>query len=513
MSDTQVLIAGAGPTGLALALWLTKAGIRIRIIDKTTGPGTTSRALVVHARTLEFYRQIGLADAAVERGVPFRAINLWVRGRKAAHAPLGDMGVGLSPYPFMLILPQDEHEQLLVEELGKLGITVERRTELTSFIEEGGGIVARLRMPDGSEQSCTADYLGGCDGARSIVREQLGIGFPGGTYAHIFYVADIEATGPVLDGELHLALDDADFLGGFPMKGAGRMRLVGTVRDGTGAATEATWDDVNTRIVDQLRLDVTKVRWFSTYRVHHRVGGAFRRGRAFLLGDAAHLHSPVGGQGMNTGIGDAVNLAWKLASVLTGRAGEALLDTYEPERIGFARRLVATTDRAFMFVSGTGRLAAFVRTRVAPPAVSTLMRSAGVRRLMFRTMSQIAITYRTSGLNSGSAGLVRGGDRLPWVQPDEAGGADNFAPLSARDWQLHVYGEPAAAVREASATTGIALHAFAWCAAAGRAGLQENATYLVRPDGYVGLADAASDPATIENYLRAHGLRVTAAAR
>jgi 2-polyprenyl-6-methoxyphenol hydroxylase-like FAD-dependent oxidoreductase len=502
MSDTQVLIAGAGPTGLVLALYLTKAGARVRVIDRTTGPGTTSRALVVHTRTLEFYRQIGLADAAVDRGVTFRAVNLWVRGRKAARAPFGEMGVGLSPYPYMLILPQDEHERLLIEELGRLGVTVERQTELISFTEAGGRILARLRMPNGAAQTCVADYLGGCDGARSTVREQLGIGFPGGTYAHVFYVADTEANGPVLDGELHIALDDADFLGGFPMKGQGRMRFVGTVRDGTGASREPSWEDVDRRMAQQLRLDVTKVRWFSTYHVHHRVAVAFRRGRAFLLGDAAHIHSPVGGQGMNTGIGDAVNLAWKLAAVLRGCADAAVLDTYEPERIGFARRLVATTDRSFVFVSRTGRLAGLVRTRVMAPVAWLLTRSRRFRRLMYRTMSQIGIEYRASALSAGAAGRIRGGDRLPWVQPDRPGGADNFAPLTSRDWQLHVYGEPAPAVREISRTSGVLLHSFAWSSAARRTGLRRNATYLVRPDGYVGCADPGSDAAAIQRYLR-----------
>jgi hypothetical protein len=208
----------------------------------------------------------------------------------------------------------------------------------------------------------------------------------------------------------------------------------------------------------------------------------------FLLGDAAHVHSPVGGQGMNTGIGDAVNLAWKLADVLHGRVAdpEAFLDSYQSERVGFARRLVATTDRAFTFVSRDGWLARWVRTTVVPRVVPGLMRRASVRRFMFRTLSQTAIHYRGSALSHGRAGRVRGGDRLPWVSS-----VDNYAPLTKVEWQAHVYGEPAAPEdwSRALAAWRVPLHVFAWRAEMRTAGFARGATYLVRPDGYVAVAD------------------------
>jgi 2-polyprenyl-6-methoxyphenol hydroxylase-like FAD-dependent oxidoreductase len=346
MSDTQVLITGAGPTGLVLALWLSRLGVRVRLVDKVAEPGTTSRALVMHARTLEFYRQVGLAESIVEQALEFVSANLWVKGRKATRVVFGPMGQGLSPFPYMLILPQDQHERLLIERLAETGVQVERRTELLGFEDRDGRVLARLRRPDGTEEACKADYLAGCDGARSTVREVLGAGFPGGTYSHLFYVADVEASGPVMNGELHVALDEAEFLAVFPMKGAGRARLIGTVRqEAEGERETLSWDDVGKVVIGRLGITVERVNWFSTYQVHHRVADHFQRSRAFLLGDAAHIHSPVGGQGMNTGIGDAVNLAWKLAAVLHGRAEPSLLDTYEPERIAFARRLVASTDR------------------------------------------------------------------------------------------------------------------------------------------------------------------------
>ena len=358
------MIVGAGPTGLVLALWLTRFGVSVRVIDKTAEPGTTSRAVGVQARTLELYRQMGIADAMVERGVKVGGVNLWGRGAKAARVPFRHIGEGLSPFPYLLVFPQDAHERLLIERLDALGVKVERRTELARFDQQRDGVRATLKRPDGSEEICEAAYLAGCDGAHSTVREALAINFPGGSYSGLFYVADVEASGPSIDDEIHVDLDDGDFLGIFPLDGKGRVRLIGRVRQEP--SRELTFDDIRGRAIEHMRLTITKVNWFSTYRVHHRVADRFREGRAYLLGDAAHIHSPVGGQGMNTGIGDAVNLAWKIAAVLNEGAADSLLNTYEMERIGFARRLVATTDRVFTFVTEPGAVAEFVRLKLVP---------------------------------------------------------------------------------------------------------------------------------------------------
>src|SRR5258708_37444405 len=405
--DTDVLIVGAGPTGLVLALWLTRLSVRVRIIDKTSEPGTTSRALAVQARTLELYGQLGFADLVVERGRKVNAANLWVAGRKAAHIVFGDMGVGLSPFPYPLIFPQDEHERLLIECLTAAGVEVERQTELIGFEDADDRVLAQIRMLNGTVETCTAAYIAGCDGARSTVREAIGIGFPGGTYEHLFYVADVEASGQALNGELHAAFDRTDFLIVFPMQRDRRARLVGTVRDEVGQKSEdLSWNDVSKRVIEWINIDVKCVNWFSTYRVHHRVADYFRKDRAFLLGDAAHIHSPVGGQGMNTGIGDAVNLAWKLAAVLHGRADAALLDSYEPERIAFARRLVATTDRAFTGVTSSGAIARLIRLHIVPLLMPPLFKFAPLLRLMFHTVSQTGVKYQESSLNEGRAGKI-----------------------------------------------------------------------------------------------------------
>jgi 2-polyprenyl-6-methoxyphenol hydroxylase-like FAD-dependent oxidoreductase len=499
---SDVLIIGAGPTGLVLALWLTQYGVRVRIIDKTAEPGTTSRALAVQARTLEFYRQMGLDEAVVKQGRKAIAANLWVAGKRAAHVVLGEMGEGLSPFPYALIFPQDEHERLLIERLRETGVQVERRTELLAFDETAGRIVARLRRPDGEQETCEATYIAGCDGAHSVVRETLKIGFTGGVYKHLFYVADVEASGAAINGQLHVALDRTDFLVVFPLKAEGRARLIGTVRQEPGHVREnLSWSDVNQQVLKWISVDVKSVNWFSTYHVHHRVAGQFRHGLAFLLGDAAHIHSPVGGQGMNTGIGDAVNLAWKLAAVLRGRADASILDTYETERIAFARRLVATTDQAFTAVTSSGAIARFVRLRLVPLLLAPMYSSTTVRRFMFRTVSQTAIEYRGSSLSQGQAGDVHGGDRLPWVKSETE---DNFASLTSLDWQVHVYGEARSEVQTVCRDHKLALHVFPW--QGGRTGLRRNAVYLVRPDGYVALADPEGDATALSSYLGARKL-------
>ena len=355
------------------------------------------------------------------------------------------------------------------------------------------------------EETCEASYIAGCDGAHSTVRETIGTGFSGGTYRQLFYVADVEAAGPPVNGELHVDLDEADFLGVFPLAGKGRARLIGTVHDERAdRANTLKFEDVSDRAIKHLKVDVGKVNWFSTYHVHHRVAEHFHKGRAFLVGDAAHIHSPAGGQGMNTGIGDAINLAWKLAAVLAGDAPDRLLGSYQAERIGFARRLVATTDRVFSFVTAEGRIADIIRTRVAPVLIPTAMAFEAAREYLFRTVSQITLNYRDGPLSVGAAGHVHGGDRLPWVSIE---GKDNLQSLAAMIWHVHVYGSASAQLTDWCACHDVPLHVFDWQPVHEAAGLAHNALYLLRPDTYVALADASGAPDALERYCAEHEIR------
>jgi hypothetical protein len=309
-----------------------------------------------------------------------------------------------------------------------------------------------------------------------------------------------------VNGELHIDLDEADFLGVFPLAGQGKARLIGTVRDERAADTsQLTFGDVSDRAITHLKVEVKKVNWFSTYHVHHRVTDHFRERRAFLLGDAAHIHSPAGGQGMNTGIGDAINLAWKLAAVVSGRAGDNLLDSYEAERIGFARRLVATTDRIFSFATAEGRIADIQRTRIAPLLIPRVAAFGAVREYLFRTVSQVMLNYRGGPLSRGTAGHVQGGDRLPWVRID---GADNFASLASMEWQVHVYGSPSAELTVWCRDHNVPLQVFDWRAEYDTVGFARDALYLLRPDSYVALADASGAPDAVARYFDDLGIRL-----
>lgn len=498
---TQVLIVGAGPTGLMLAISLARHGVAVRIIDKNSGPGQASRAMAVHARTLEFYRQLGFADVVVNLGIQIDTIHLREHGEDIAVLPLTDIGAGLSPYPFVLAFAQDDHERFLVEQLRAGGVEVEWNTELESFTQDEWGVRAVLER-DGERIPCSSAWLCGCDGARSRVRESLKLDFSGGTYDHLYYVADVQTAGPPNHDLIgHLGANTFALM--LPVRSRGMQRLIGIMPEG--AAPDAGFDAVRPVLEPLLGIQVQQLNWFSTYRVHHRVAAHFRIGRCFLSGDAAHIHSPAGGQGMNTGIGDAVNLAWKLAHVLHGRADPALLDTYEAERIVFARRLVTTTDRAFKLIVSQGAGGQLLRSWLLPHVFPVLTGFAAARRTLFKTLSQVHIHYPDSPLSGGRGGEIIGGDRLPWLQL--ADGHDNFGALQTLDWQLHVYGRPDPLLAATAQALQLPLHAYAWSEAAGHAGLLEDAAYLVRPDMHVALALPRQETDALQDLIKRFKLR------
>nr|WP_315393696.1 FAD-dependent monooxygenase [uncultured Duganella sp.] len=502
----QVLIIGAGPTGLVLAVRLARHGVAVRIVDQNSGPGLASRAMAVHARTLEFYRQLGFADAVVGLGIRIDAFHLREDGHDVAELPLKDIGAGLSPYPFVLAFPQDDHERFLVGQLRALGVEVEWNTRLESFTQDEWGVRSVLARGD-ERIACASAFLCGCDGAGSRVRESLQIAFDGGTYDHLYYVADVKTAGaPNVDLVGHLGANTFALM--LPVRSRGMQRLIGIMPERAAGQPEPGFEDVRPLLEPLLGIAVEHVNWFSTYRAHHRVASQFRLGRCFLAGDAAHIHSPAGGQGMNTGIGDAVNLSWKLAQVLGAGAHAALLDTYEAERIGFARKLVATTDRAFQLIVSSGTGGQLLRNWLVPHVLPVLTGLGAARRTLFKTLSQTQIHYPDSLLSGGRAGEIIGGDRLPWVpQPD---GGDNFEPLRTLGWQLHVHGEPDALLAAAAQVLQLPLHAWPWSAAAEEAGLLEDAAYLIRPDMHVALALPRQELDSLRELIARFQLRFSA---
>jgi 2-polyprenyl-6-methoxyphenol hydroxylase-like FAD-dependent oxidoreductase len=497
--DTEVLIVGAGPCGLALALWLTKLGVKVRIVDRSPASGLASRAFALQARTLELYDRIGVAREAIARGRPISAMTVHTPHGPPQRVPFGDLGRGLSPYPFMLILLQDDHEKLLIDHLVAAGVQVERNTEVVDLEPHEGGVRARLKGPRGVDLVCEAAYVCGCDGAGSTVRELMRIGFPGGSPEEVFYVADVEAKGALVDGELHYLMAGDEVCSLFPLRGEGRLRLIGLVpREVREVQLDFTFDDVGARLLRDAGLEVSMVESFATYRVHQRIATEWRQGRVFLLGDASHVHSPSGGQGLNAGVGDAANLAWKLAAVLAGEADEGLLNTYQSEGVAAARQIAATTDWGFALQATRGGPMALFRRALAGLAPG-LMGLKPVRQVAFQALSQLGVNYRATGTCEGQAGRVAGGDRLPWVRL--AGQSSNLDPLRGVGWQAQVYGVASQALRDACAEWGLSLHAFAWTPEMARAGLARDAVYLIRPDGYVAYASTRQDPRGVETYL------------
>ena len=497
MADTPILIVGAGPTGLVLALRLARHGVPFRIIDRNSGPGQASRAMVVQSRTLEFYDQLGFGDEVVDRGIMVEAGHIREGGREVAKLPLREIGAGMSPFPFVLSYPQDDHERFLVEKLEAAGHKVEWGVALKEFTQDDRQVRAILDTAEG-EQVCEAAYLCGCDGAHSPVRHGLGLGFPGGMYDQVFFVADVKIVGD-WQRDLFMNLGSRDFALMLPVRSRGMQRLIGTVPAALRDRDGLTFEDIRPAAEPLLGVRVEGVNWFSTYHVSHRVADHFRVGRGFVLGDAAHIHSPAGGQGMNTGIGDAVNLSWKLSDVIRGRANPSILDTYEAERIGFARRLVATTDRVFRGAVAPGIGGRFLRMMVVPRVLPILLRVPSVRRTFYRTVSQIGIRYPTSPLSAGRAGRIRGGDRLPWVASSEGG---NFASLRSLDWRVHVYGALKPAFQAVAAGLGLPIDTYPWDESARKAGLGRDAAYLVRPDGYVALASPDQEGGALTAIVR-----------
>lgn len=478
MSGKPVLIVGAGPTGLVLALWLAKRGVAVDIIDAKPAPGEGSRALAVHARTLEFYIQLGIADEIIEAGEIIEELHLHHAARRTSIATFrfGEIGTGLGPFPFVLSLAQDEHERILGRVLADMGVSVRRSTRLETYEVRADEIIVTLSTAEGTRKA-SYRWICGCDGAHSQVRGQMGTALEGGTYAQRFYVADVQPVSRPPDG-FHIALGSEQFTLMLPI-GSGSTRLIGLMPNDDPDATD--FEVVRARAEAATGISVERLNWFSTYKVHHRVADRFRKGDAFLLGDAGHLHSPAGGQGMNTGIGDAVNLAWKIAAVEQDGAPHALLDTYESERRPFARELVGTTDAAFTNIVRADLIGNLTRRVLVPTTLRLVSKFAAARRRLFETISQIRISYRDSPLSRTGANETLVGQRLPWAGAD---GMDNFASLQSLDWQIHSYGQ-SNSFRAEKTEMDVPIHFYDWVPAMGQRGIARDTHVLVRPDSYI----------------------------
>ena len=519
--DTDVLIVGAGPTGLMLANQLARRGVRAEIIDRHAGPARETRALGVQARTLEIYAHLGIVQRALELGKDGSGANIWAQGRWMARVPLDEAGRELTPYPYILVLGQDDNERIMGEHLSELGMSVQWNTELVGLEQRLDRVDATVKQSDGSTRTLAATYVAGCDGAHSAVREACGITFPGAPYEHVFFVADTVATGSMVPDQVNVYLWRDGFHLFFPMRGEDHWRLVGILPRELRGRKDVGFDAVVPSLTKEAGdgLAFRDCLWFSTYRIHHRSAARFRDRRCFVLGDAAHIHSPVGAQGMNTGLQDAYNLAWKLALVVQGRADAALLDSYEAERVPVARRLLETTDAGFRLVVSDNPLAGIFRTQILARMVAFAMRQQWVQRAAFRVVSQTGIRYPSSPLSQSLDALAssapHGGDRFPWLKLrlDGSGqAADLYAALDDTRFHLLLIGQPAPSLDALGLGDLLEIHTVAEDRGndveLARANLPRQSFYLLRPDGHIGLCGARLEPTALARYL-SERLRMT----
>ncbi|MDO8211179.1 FAD-dependent monooxygenase [Conexibacter sp. CPCC 206217] len=525
----SVLIVGAGPVGLVLACELTRRGVPIRVIDKRAQPTTESRAIVVHARSLELMERVGALDALIASGVRTTAMEMHSNGRTLAHVRLDTVD---SPFPFSVTTAQTETERILGERLTALGGMVERGVELVSLEQDDAEVRSTLQHDDGRTEVVSSAWIAGTDGSRSTVRAQVGTRLEGSFKGERFLMGDVETEHQLDPTAIHTFFSaHAAPLIAFPMKGR-RMRVIaqqdsapeGSPDAGSSASgaapTLAELQAAADRLETGIRL--TSSHWLTVFEIHHAQVPQYRHGRAFLAGDAAHVHSPAGGQGMNTGMQDAFNLAWKLALVDAGEAGDALLDSYHAERHPVAARVIELSTKLTDAATLKGTFARKLRNHVVHLATGL----APVQHALANETEEVDVAYRDSPVVAGrSSRRLHPGDAAPDVAGTELriallGGSDARAAHTIVSIAPANGGAPALPGSNGSSVADIRhvlviesiTHASGFDAIvpdpdgliAERYGVgAHGGTVVVRPDGYVGLIAALDDEAAVGRYFDA----------
>jgi len=510
ISATDVLVVGAGPTGLGLALQAADHGAAVRIVERRTETFRPSRALMVHARTLEVLRPLGVTDALLDRADTAPRARLHLGSRTVA-VGLAELDLPDTAFPHLTLVRQMDVEAVLEAALGARGITVERGTALRAVHDGADDAVAVVDGPTGAAR-IRARAVAGCDGVESTVRTAAGIGWRGGTYDREIVLADVDLAGDLEPGIAHVVAGRKGLVFVFALGECAPWRLLATRP--CSAATPAagrpgppvTQEDLQ-RLLDGAGLDarIDRLAWSSTIRLQHRTAPAFRRGRLFVVGDAAHASSPAGGQGMNTGLQDATNLGWKLALAPTSTATASLLDSYDAERRPADEQVLALTHLLFWAESSTSRTAGLLRGRLAPwgaPVLPFLLRR---RRLVAegaRLLARLDVGYRGSAVSATGDPPRRGGpgpgDRLPDATVTCEGRAVRLHALTARPG-VHLLLD-----RDADDVAGahplVHVHRLANRPGAG--------VVAVRPDGHVGCTAADARDVALTGWLRRVGLRL-----
>ncbi|MEO8392094.1 MAG: FAD-dependent monooxygenase [Chloroflexota bacterium] len=536
--DLPVLVVGAGPTGLILAAELIRHGTTCRIIDKAAGSTPLSKATTVQARSLEMFDDIGILEEVMAAGSQSHGVNIYHGNDRLLHVSYDDLE---SPYPFLLNIPQNTLEEVLGELVTSLGLTIERQTELVSFTQDDEGVTAVLRHADGQEETVRASWLVGCDGAHSVVRHALNIEFAGHSYSQWFGLADVTLHWGLRHDELHGFVHPTGLFFAIPLPGAERFRVVMEAEEPP-VESDLTLADFQAAL-DQRgpgNATLSDPGWISPFKVNARRAEKYRVGRAFIAGDAAHIHSPTGGLGLNTGMQDAYNLAWKLALVIRGLADPALLDSYQAERIPVADAVLRLAGQLTTMLTLTNPVSRQVRDHLMP----MLSGLAPVQHQVAVQDAQLSITYRDSPIVSEYhherfghvrfAGGPKAGDRAPDVGPLQS--ADGSAvrlydllrgvhhtlvlfsgpepktanwqhladivralPEQQGDMQVYIIVDGASVPDELAAYPGVLLDTEG--AAHHRYQADLHKLVLIRPDGYIGFHSRPADPTALTTYL------------
>jgi 2-polyprenyl-6-methoxyphenol hydroxylase-like FAD-dependent oxidoreductase len=508
MNPSPVLIVGAGPTGMTMAIELKRAGLDVRIIDKSEHPALYSQALVVQARTLEQMQRYGIATKAVARGRKLKNVTIWSEGKSILSLAFERIP---SRYPFLLFLPQSETETILNELMESLGVKTERKTELAAFTQRDGEIAAVLRHPDGSQEELRSRWIIGCDGAHSTVREQAAIPFEGGGVGLSFILGDLELDGPDApdDGLLiHWHGGDVVFMGRLSDKITRVIIVVHSEQRDVSPRDLCIKDFQDPIDSAGIRIKIRSSAWMTPFHVNDRQSKHYRAGNVFLAGDASHIHSPVGGQGMNTGIQDAANLAWKLAAACRG-ADDSLLNSYEEERGQVGKALLKFTERGLKLATVSRPVIEAVRDALLP-FVSGLQ---PVQKAMLGFVSETAIEYRSSSIvvDHGGDGSLRSGDRMP----DLKLGGEKGGSMLLDDWtdSKHVAllldptdAEKVQITKDLAHARVVSLNA-SDLDQEGRDLLgTDKKLFILRPDGYIGFRGPLAKSGEREAYARQDGL-------
>jgi 2-polyprenyl-6-methoxyphenol hydroxylase-like FAD-dependent oxidoreductase len=409
-NESPLLIVGAGPVGLTMACELVRHGVRCRVIDKATERSQTSKAVGIFPRTLEVFETMGVIDRILEAGLRLRG--LCIHNQKEQIAEI-EMSSVASPYPFVFSLPQSETERILIEHLESSGVSVEREKELVGLTQTDTAVRAVIRTANGAEETMETPWLLGCDGAHSNTRHLLGLEFEGAPYDESFILADAKVETPLSKDQVHLFLSGEGIFAIIAMSADASRVIANIPVESRGQnLPEMTLAEIQ-EIADRRGppgIRLSGATWISRFHISHRIVKEFRKLRVFLAGDSAHIHSPAGGQGMNTGIQDAFNLAWKVAIVMKGRAPAQLLGSYHVEREPVARGVLNLTDRITRMATLHNPVVQTARNILLPIVTGIDF----LEEKIADRLAELTVNYRSSPIveNHGT-GTPRAGDRAP----------------------------------------------------------------------------------------------------